>query len=74
MQLDATTNAIIAKLQTKYKKEFDEDVSKEDILVIIESQFSSIPTAMKEGETVKLDKLGKFLQKEGRVKALKSKK
>lgn len=72
MKLDANIKSVIEKLQIKFKKEFGEEISQEDIFTIVDSQFSSVATNMKKGEIIKLDKLGKFLMKEGRVEALKS--
>ena len=71
MLLDNTIQKVIEKLQTNYKKEFGKELSQEQIFNIIDSQFASIPKAMKNKLTVKLDKLGKFKIKEGRAKALK---
>lgn len=74
MQLDSTIEIIICKIQRLFIKKFDKAINREDLLYIINSQFKSIANAMKDEEAIKLDKLGKFLQKEGRIKALKSKK
>ena len=73
MKLDNTTKSILIKLQTKYNKEFNKDISLEGMLTIVDSQFSSIPAAMKVGKVIKLDKLGKLKIKEGRANALKDK-
>jgi nucleoid DNA-binding protein len=72
MQLDTTIEAIINKIEKAFVKEFGKEINQEDLLHIINSQFVSVVHAMKSEQTIKLDKLGKFLQKEGRVKALKS--
>jgi len=74
MQLDSTIESIISKIQKSFVKEFGKEISQEDLLMIVNSQFSSIVTAMKNEEIIKLDKLGKFLQKKGRIKALESRK
>jgi nucleoid DNA-binding protein len=72
MQLDTTIEAIINKIEKAFVKEFGKEINQEDLFHIINSQFVSVVHAMKSEQTIKLDKLGKFLQKEGRVKALKS--
>jgi len=73
MKLDATTKSILTKLKVKYEKEFNKTISLEEMKTIIDSQFSSIPAAMKAGKVIKLDKLGKLKIKEGRANALKDK-
>lgn len=67
MILDSDIIKIIDKIKKQYKTEFNEDISSEKVLTIINSQFNCIPDAMKNGHTVKLDKLGKFLIKKDSV-------
>ncbi len=73
MQIDDTIKTVLEKIQTQVKKEFGVDLTQEELLEIVDSQFKVIPAAIENKDTVKLDKLGKFLIKETRAKALKDK-
>ena len=74
MILDSTIKTVIEKLQVQYKKEFGKDITQEEILTIVDSQFAAIAEVMKNIGIVKLDKLGKFLAKKGQIEAIKMKK
>lgn len=73
MQIDNTIKTVLEKIQSQVKKEFGTELSQEELLEIVDSQFKVIPAAIENKDTVKLDKLGKFLIKETRAKALKDK-
>ena len=72
MQLDSTIGGIMEKIERSFIREFNREIDQEDLLYIVNSQLKNISIAMRDGEVIKLDKLGKFLQKEGRLKALKA--
>jgi len=73
MLIDNTIKTVLEKIQSQVKKEFDVDLTQEELLEIVDSQFKVIPDAIENKDTVKLDKLGKFLIKEMRTKVLKDK-
>jgi len=73
MLIDNTIKTVLEKIQSQVKKEFDVDLTQKELLEIVDSQFKVIPDAIENKDTVKLDKLGKFLIKEMRTKVLKDK-